>query len=190
MNSNELFSTHSERARARPAQPGDYYLLLVPEDAAVTLAWQRPLQQRFGGRCTQPVHISLQRLVCENESRIQQIANVVKTSLLPISSIPINGRFLFPLYSQFRRENILKCEAERPSDLVQFTQAVNQILARLEIKTTFTAASTWITVLEDIDESARGRIFFPEPLFMATRLLCSQVVGTSRYRDVWQLDFT
>ncbi|MFO7540212.1 MAG: hypothetical protein R6X32_19390, partial [Chloroflexota bacterium] len=31
-----------ERAEARSAQAGDYYLLLVPEDTAVTLTWQRP----------------------------------------------------------------------------------------------------------------------------------------------------
>ncbi|MFO7537143.1 MAG: hypothetical protein R6X32_03685 [Chloroflexota bacterium] len=189
MNSNELFLPDDERAEARSAQAGDYYLLLVPEDTAVTLTWQRPLQQRFGGQCTDPVHVSLQRFVCENEARIQQLADALETTLLPYPPIPIIGRSLFSLYSDFRQENILKCEVERPAELVRITQTINQMLVRLKIETTFATASTWITVLDGIDKTTEDQILFPQPLFMATRLLCSQIVGTGRYRVVWQLDF-
>ena len=189
MNSNELSLPDNERAEARPARVGDYYLLLVPTDTAVTLAWQRPLQRRFGGQVTDPVHVSLQRFVGKDEVRVRHLADTLKSSLLPYPPIPINGRVLFPLYSQFRREYILKCEAERPYSLVHLTRTINQILIRFKMETTFATASTWITVLEGIDDMDADYIAFPQPLFTATRLLCSQIVGTGRYRDVWQLDF-
>jgi hypothetical protein len=189
MNSNQIFPPDDERSEARPAQPGDYYLLLVPEDTAVTLAWQRPLQQRFGGQCTDPVHVSLQRFVCENEARIQQLADALETTLLPYPPLPIIGRSLFSLYSDFRQENILKCEVERPAELVRITQTINQMLVRLKIGTPFVTASTWVTVLDNINELIEEHIPFPQPLFTATRLLCSQIIGTGRYRIMWQLDF-
>jgi len=174
----------------RSAQPGDIFILLLPEEKTqpVAFPWQRRLQAQYGGQCTQPLHVSLQRFTCADPSYLTAFKNTLQAAISRVKPLSLEGIALQPLFSNFRQNYILKCRLQQNEAINSLAAMISQQLQQHNLTPDFPWCPELVTVLEDIDRTATDEILLhsPETLFVGSTLLLSRVVARNEYLPLWQ----
>jgi len=177
----------------RAAQPGDLFLLLLPtaDPQATPPIWQTEWQARYGGNCTQPLHVSIQRFTCTDPAQLPALADALQMATTAHKAIPVAGIALQPLLSGFRQNLILKCRLQQNAALHALSDLTRAQLTQQNLIPDFPWYPDLITVLEDIDPIPVGQILLPtpQPLFIGNELLLSRVIARNTYLPIrqWQL---
>ncbi len=178
----------------RAAQIDDIFVLLTPSTplTSAETAWQNQWQKIHGGSRTDPLHVSLQRFVCADQAQLAAVVNALQTATAQLAPVPIVGVDLRSFYSAFRGKEILKCRAERTKPLQILDTIVRRTVLQNGLTPHYQEPVELITVLEGNTEALMPTpqpLPFPQPLFVGSRLVVSQVVGQEEYRLIaeWEL---
>ncbi len=178
----------------RKAQRDDLFVLLTPA-ASVTsadLTWQQQWQATYGGHCTDPLHVSLQRFVCPPAAPLHALIEALQRATAKFAPLSLVGVDLRPLYSAYRDNYVLKCRVQRSAVLEALNSTVRQTILAHQIRPHYNRLAVLVTVLEDIGSPASLAPHpLPVPLSLCTaaRLLVSRVTGQEEYEHIasWDL---
>jgi hypothetical protein len=174
----------------RPGQPGDICLLLEPTDQGEIHALRQQqitLQNLYGGRLMEPVHLTCQRFVLNDQQRYPDLINMLVEFTAQYQPFSFQVQGLIPLYSPYRQMNILKWEIIPESRLKRFSARLEQLLQNPWTTSLYTPGwvSTLVTALVEIDGSrsisAERLPSFPHPLFTPSLLTVSKINGPSEF---------
>lgn len=177
---------HPYQAR-RPVQPGDVNILLAAESTTpALLKHQLDLQARFGGRLLAPVHLTFQRLVLPHE-RLPFLVEQFQHKLEHFTPFPVYATDITWIYSSFRQGYILKWVSTSSAKWLHFCQIGQAILQQSHLSGLYPddRQPPLITALVGIEkptqEAAKPEMVYPKPLFIASRLLISQIDGPNEF---------
>ncbi len=177
----------------RAAQPGDLFILLTPDEQtqATAPSWQKEWQARYGGRCTQPLHVSIQRFACAEPAQLAAFMDALQVATLSTKPIALTGIALQPLRSRFRQHTILKCRLQPNRALHALADLMRGQLTQHRLIPDFPWYPDLVTVLEDIDTMPEGetRLRAPQPRLIGSQLLLSRVIAQNIYLPLrqWRL---
>ncbi len=177
----------------RAAQLGDLFLLLLPAEQrqATTPTWQTMWQACYGGRYTQPLHVSLQRFRCADPAQLTALLETLPVATTAIDPIALTGIGLQPLLSHFRQNTILKCRLQPNTALHALADLMRVQLTQQNLIPDFPWYPDLVTVLEGIAPLPAREIMLdaPQPLFVGSQLLLSRVVARNHYLPLGQWQF-
>jgi hypothetical protein len=167
-------------------------LLEEPDAAAPRPPWQQALQQRFGGLCTTPVHVTLQRIPRTKAGPAQDIIGLVRAVTARAQPLWITGHRLEFRYSPFREGWIAKLHVDGSPELVGVRRALETALESVgaagAIPQVRDGQRIPVTVLEHLPpecgEAAGDRTAPVEP----PARLCLTTVTVSRIRAAFDYE--
>ncbi len=174
----------------RGGQPGDICLLLetnIPEEIAALRKHQDNLKSIFGGQEMIPVHLTCQRFVLAKPSYYPSLYEMLKDLASGFQPFSLHAQGLVPLYSPYRKINILKWETIIDPLLVDFSAKLEKLLDNTWSTSMYTAGSvsTWVTALVNINPATPKNLErltdFPYPLFTPRILTVSKLLGPSEF---------
>lgn len=179
----------------RSAKIDDHFVLLIPAqtEPGVDFAWQRAFQRQFGGECTDPLHVSLQRFSPTDPASLTTFARVLRTATATLPPLALTGVALRPLYSRFRDRYVLKCRVTLADQLQLLSTIVHQSLAAAGLKGDYRRIMVLVTVLEGIMRPLTldaQLLPAPLPLFVGGTLVISRITGPEMYEELfsWSLN--
>lgn len=181
-------SRSSERTFPQ-ALPGDLCLLLVPATPAQTdhpARVQAPLRRRYGGRFTQPLHLTCQRFRCE-DAVLEALEAKLGALCHDTAPLPIEARSLIPFFSSFRDEEILKAKIVRGEALDRFAAGINAVLRSERIALHYPWVPELVTLLEGLAAPPEGPVECRIPLFLGARLVLSRIEAPDLYTPLFEL---
>lgn len=174
----------------RGGQPGDICLLLesdIPAEIESLRQHQASLKNIFGGQEMVPVHLTCQRFILADPSYYPNLSENLKILASGFKSFTLYAQGLVPLYSQYRKTNILKWETILDPLLVDFSVNLEKLLDNTWSTSLYTAGSvsTWVTALVNINSEPPKNLeqlaVFPYPLFTPRVLTVSKLIGPSKF---------
>lgn len=179
----------------RTAKVGDIFVLLTPphELTEADFPWQLTWQATFGGRCTNPLHVSLQRFICPEEEALHLLIDALQSATMSLKPLHLTGVDLRPLYSSFRETYILKCRVRRDAPLEALDLVTRQTVLANGQQPHYRYLAVLVTVLEGIGKPqslAPEPFAQPVPLFFGSRMVVSRVIGQESYQVIaeWSLN--
>lgn len=173
------------------ARPGDICILLEPSEAEMPhlRRLQLSLQEQFGGRPQERVHLTCQRMDAQNEDTIQRLKANLRQELANIERPRVIATSVILLSHEFWQMTMLRWQIEKTSALRQFLACLEAACTAVAITPHYHYAAGWIpstlTALEEIDPSAVERDIetFPSPqyLFTGSHLALSRIIGTRQF---------
>ncbi|MCB0061717.1 MAG: hypothetical protein KDE19_06365, partial [Caldilineaceae bacterium] len=154
--------------------------------------WQTAWQTALGGRCTHPLHVSLQRFVCPEAKRLEQLISALHIATATLPPVQLTAVDIRRFYSAFREAHILKCRVQRDEPLQNLDALVRQVVVANGLHPHYRNLAVLVTVLEGIAKPVSPTpdpLPEPMPLFVGSRMVVSRVTGKEVY-DVladWQL---
>lgn len=182
----------------RPARPGDYCVLLASAGgpAQVRLRhYQEVLQSVYGGRPSEPVHLTCNRFERGPSSRISTFVNVLASNLTHFQTFPIVPQSYLPQFSPFRNINILKWKVYSSDQLLKIHAIIEASIAEAGHVSMYPPGwlSTLVTALEDIKvftpETNSVDLTLPHPLFIAGEIIISRVNNYDNFQTIERLPF-
>ncbi len=178
----------------RTAKIGDHFVLLIPTQTApaVDFAWQRACQRQFGGDCTDPLHVSLQRFSPTDPASLTIFAQALCRATATLPPLALTGVALRPLYSRFRDRYVLKCRVALAEPLQLLSTTVHQCLATAGLKGDYRRIMVLVTVLEGIMRPITldaQPLPAPLPLFVGGTLVISRITGPEMYEELFSWSF-
>jgi len=174
----------------RGGQPGDICLLLesdIPAEIVALRQHQESLRSIFGGQAMVPVHLTCQRFILADPSYYSCLLDKLKNLVNDFRSFTLYAQGLVPLYSQYRKINILKWDTIFDPLLVDFSANLEKLLDNTWSKSMYTSGSvsTWVTALVNINSEIPKNLEqlsdFPYPLFTPRILTLSKLLGPSKF---------
>lgn len=179
----------------RSAKIGDHFVLLIPTrtEPAVAFAWQRAFQRQFGGDCTDPLHVSLQRFTPADPVSLTTFAQALRSATATLPPLALTAVDLRPLYSRFRDRYVLKCRVALVEPLQLLSSRVQQSLVAAGLKGDYRRVMVLVTVLEGIMRPitlAVQPLPTPLSLFVGGTLVISRITGPEMYEELfsWSLN--
>jgi hypothetical protein len=174
----------------RGGQPGDICLLLETDNPAETAALrqhQASLKSIFGGQEMVPVHLTCQRFILADPSYYPILFEKLKNLANGFQSFTLHAQGLVPLYSPYRKTNLLKWETVPDPLLVDFSARLEKLLDNTWSTSLYSpgSVSTWVTALVNINPEPLQDLeqlpSFPHPLFTPRILTVSKLLGPSEF---------
>jgi hypothetical protein len=174
----------------RGGQPGDICLLLetdIPAEIAALRQNQASLKRIFGGQEMELVHLTCQRFILADSSYYPIFFEKLKHLASGFQSFTLHAQGLVPLYSPYRKTNILKWEAIIDPLLVDFSAQLEKLLDNTWSTSLYSpgSISTWVTALVNVNPEPLQDLeqlpSFPHPLFTPRLLTVSKLLGPSEF---------
>lgn len=173
------------------ARPGDICILLEPSQAEIPhlRRLQFSLQEQFGGRPQERVHLTCQRMDAQNEDTVQRLKAKLRQELEGIERPRITATSVILLSHEFWQMTMLRWEIEKTSALHQFLGCLEAACTAVSVTPHYRNSSGWVpstlTALEDVDVSAVKTDIenFPSPqyLYTGSHLTLSRIVATREF---------
>jgi hypothetical protein len=132
--------------------------------------------------------ISIQRFTPYRGVSIDSIWNRLRDAVIPLLPIKIYGEELQTLYSNFRRNTILKARVRGDIDLAKVTKNVNEAIRSFGIEPHYTFVPSLVTVLENIrftDANLNvAKSDWPQPLFSIDTLVFFRLLVPKRAEEL------
>lgn len=186
------------RSTWRSARPGDFCVLLVPKegDAIPAIQIQRDLQDFFGGRPVNPVHVTCDRFELHDQRLLEKIAIRLKHQAKLLPPIPLSAFSVKTIESDFRGGYILKWLVYLNDPLRQWINFVDDTLDAVGVRRFYSSLGDMriVTALESIEEIDTGPFLnqatFPQYLFTARQVLLSRILGSGNYEALGHFDLS
>ena len=181
----------------RPAQPGDYCILLSPADGATYARLRQhqvALQLLYGGKITEPVHLTFQRFVTGSPSRLEALIEQLNKLLTDVEPFPVHVERLVPQFSPLRQFNIMKWQIKKNEHLENVALLVEDAMDKAGLELLYPPGwvSTLVTALEEVrqiktDELRKVR--FPAPLCLFGKVVITRIQGTNKFERLFAFPF-
>lgn len=158
---------------------------------------QRSLQERFGGRPQQRVHLTCQRIDAQNAETLRRLQERLRRDLAGIEPPHITATSVILLEHDFWQMTLLRWQIEKTAALRAFLGQLEAACIAVSIVPHYLYSSGWIpsnlTALEEIDattaQATVQRLQFPQHLFTASQVTISRIIAPRRFEilDVLQL---
>ena len=137
--------------------------------------WHESLRDRFGGTCTTPIHVTLQRIPSGQISAGIDITDIITTGLSQVQALSIQGVCVEARYSAFRSGWIAKLQVAAGKHLTHARTALCKVLESNDLRGVIPEVADGepvpVTVLESMDppdsrwqlSADPPRAFLPEP---------------------------
>ncbi|MBN2146011.1 MAG: hypothetical protein JW726_01440 [Anaerolineales bacterium] len=187
-NPNPAFQIERRR-RARgimPTTAGDVCVLLIskdPQENKALYQQQQALQGLLGGKITQPVHLTCQKMAAMKEAALQEFISSFASTCANLPTFQVTALAAVPFYSDYRQAAVLKWQVQPVDFLQRFCRIVETTVLACGLSSKYPKGwtSTLVTALEDIRtteiESPINRQVFPQPLFTASQVRISRVLA-------------
>ena len=182
----------------RPARPGDYCVLLASADGPGLIRlrrYQEVLQSVYGGRPSEPVHLTCNRFERGASARISTFINTLAARLTHFQNFPVVPQSYLPQFSPSRNINILKWKVSSSDDLVKIHAIIEASIAEAGHVSMYPPGwlSTLVTALEDIKvftpDKSTIDLTLPHPLFIAGEIIISRVNNFDNFQTIERLPF-
>lgn len=174
------------------ARPGDICILLEPSESEIPhlRALQRDLQQRFGGKPQERVHLTCQRFDAQDEETLRRLKARLREELAGTEPPRIVATSAFLLTHEFWQMTLLRWEIEQTDALQDLLHRLEAVCRAAGITPHYPASSGWmpsnLTALEAVDSATSqadiSKLSFPRYLFTASHLTLSRIVAPRRFQ--------
>lgn len=160
-------------------------------------ALQHDLQQEFGGRPQERVHLTCQRFDAQDEETLRHFKAALRQEVAGIEPPRIMATSAFLLTHEFWQMTLLRWEIEQTAALRDLLYRLEWICLAAGINPHYPASSGWmpsnLTALEAVDGAASQadvkKLSFPHYLFTASHLTLSRIVAPRQFQILDTLPF-
>lgn len=177
----------------RPAEPGDYCILLTPaQDAHLERLrrHQMDLQMLFGGRLPEPTHLTCNRFEVPDKKNLDLLQKALIHRLSKVTPFTLKPIAYIPQYSPLRFTHILKWQVEEDDNLRNLHKLIEEALEVSSSTSMYPRGwtSTLVTALEEIQpiklNSHAISIPFCDPLFTVGEVLITHIRGKNDFQPI------
>lgn len=164
----------------RIAQPGDLFILLVPDqdDQQRLQSWQDDLQARYGGQQIQPIHVTAARFTPQNGLGWRDCAQPLRAILRQQSSLELQTDALVQFFAPYWQSLVLRWRVAATPPWRRFRSNLELGLANIGCPSHFErrrhATCTALTLEQEVDLNAQ-----PPERDLPTRLFTAQIIWMS-----------
>jgi hypothetical protein len=183
----------------RPAEPGDYCILLTPaQDANLERLrrHQMDLQMLFGGRLPEPTHLTCNRFEVPGKKNLDLLQKNLLHRLSKIAPFTLKPIAYIPQYSPLRFAHILKWQVEEDHNLRNLHSLIEDALDASGSTSMYPRGwlSTLVTALEEVQPIKLDphTISIPlcDPLFTVGEVLITHIRGKNDFQPVAWIPLT
>jgi hypothetical protein len=172
----------------RVAQPGDLFILLVPngEELVSLQQWQMDLQSQYGGRRVEPMHITVERFSPEHTTFAGDCLTILRPILEMVKPFPIFSDQLIQFYAPYWQQHVLRWRVQETPGWLAFKEITTLALAEVGCPSHFvrerhaTCTALFLESEADLDSNPPG-IHFPASLFTAREVLISLLEAPEQF---------
>lgn len=177
----------------RPAEPGDYCILLTPAQDAYLERLRRhqmDLQMLFGGRLPEPTHLTCNRFEVPDKKNLDLLQKALIHRLSKVTPFTLKPIAYIPQYSPLRFTHILKWQVEEDDNLRNLHRLIEEALEVSSSTSMYPRGwtSTLVTALEEIQpvnlNSHAISIPFCDPLFTVGEVLITHIRGKNDFQPI------
>lgn len=178
------------------AQPGDIFLLLVPsaQELHQLRKKQFVLNQFYGGKLVEFIHITCQRFSADKESRIIPCIQHLSNDLQNIQTFKIYTDSLIQFYAPYWKKYVLRWRVQETEPYRIFRDKLNTFLSKIGFQTHFNrqrhATCPILNLSKKINlESTTPITVFPMELFTAKNLWVSKLQADGSFEILSRISF-
>ena len=166
----------------RIAQPGDLFVLLIPNghDLERLQDWQLQLQEQYGGQIVSPIHITVARFSAEPGTSTPQCVTNFRASLPVMRSFSLSTDAIIHFFAPYWQTSVLRWRVLVSPEWDQFRDHLDDTLCQIECQSHFErrrhATCTALSLEQPVDlEQNPPGYKLPAPLFVVQEIVISHL---------------
>jgi hypothetical protein len=153
---------------------------------------QLGLQAHYGGQPIEHVHLTCERFLCPDKTKIPDLVQRLAHDLAQVEPFTLTACALETLYVPMLQCHILKWEIEISQELGHMVQLLRALLSETGMSLLYAPefVSSLVSALKDLSQRIPDRLDcdMPYPLFTVNRVLLSEILAPNEFKIMAAID--